>query len=253
MSLRRAELILSPRYVHSPGTAGNTREDPRKDRGSWSAVLACSRLFPALGTAKGPHERRCGPFAVRSEPLTRTQAHGHMFAFSQSAATVKSTPAASSTIVSRRTLGAHLQRDRGGPAPPSAIRFGRPSEDEQRERPGALHAQIAAIQPMRLGGRRLPVQRDGDGHHGHRVTRPCSDHDENTPRDHPPRASATGETSFAPFRAEQRSARWSLKSWADSCASSDVRASVQSSTRRTAYPDHAIFDVQLVTCRSKTS
>jgi hypothetical protein len=37
--------------------------------------------------------------------------------------------------------------------------FGRPADDEQRERPGALHAQIAAIQPMRLGGRRLPVQR----------------------------------------------------------------------------------------------
>jgi hypothetical protein len=37
--------------------------------------------------------------------------------------------------------------------------FGRPPGEDQRERPGALHAQIAAIQPMRLGGRRLPVQR----------------------------------------------------------------------------------------------
>ncbi len=37
--------------------------------------------------------------------------------------------------------------------------FGRPPGEGQGERLGALHAQIAAIQPMRLGGRRLPVQR----------------------------------------------------------------------------------------------
>jgi hypothetical protein len=29
---------------------------PRKDGGSWSAVLACSRLFTARGTAKGPQQ-----------------------------------------------------------------------------------------------------------------------------------------------------------------------------------------------------
>jgi len=52
----------------------------RKDGGSWSAVLACSRLFPARGAAKGPQrwakgtarrrqsKRRIGrvPFAIRA-------------------------------------------------------------------------------------------------------------------------------------------------------------------------------------------
>ena len=37
--------------------------------------------------------------------------------------------------------------------------FGRPPGNNEPERRGALHAQIKAIQPMRLGGRRLPVQR----------------------------------------------------------------------------------------------
>jgi hypothetical protein len=60
--LRKANLNLTPRFVRCPSTAGNMREYPRKRSGSQSSVLACSRLFPALGTAKGPQERRCGPF-----------------------------------------------------------------------------------------------------------------------------------------------------------------------------------------------
>jgi hypothetical protein len=63
--------ILSPRYVRSPGTAGNKRENPRKHWGSWSAVLVCSRLFPALGTAKGPQESCCGPFCAPSAGAKR--------------------------------------------------------------------------------------------------------------------------------------------------------------------------------------
>ncbi len=101
---RKANSNLSPRYVHSPGTAGNKRENPRKHWASWNTVLACSRLFPALGTAKGPQERRCGPFRRRVRTFDADPSARHIFAFSQSAATVISRPPASLTIVSRRTL-----------------------------------------------------------------------------------------------------------------------------------------------------
>jgi hypothetical protein len=104
--------LLSPRFARSPSTAGNTREHPRKHWGSWSAVLVRSRLFPALGTAKGPQESRCGPFRRRIRTFDADPSALHMFAFSQSAATVMSRPAASLTIVSRRTLNSPHARSR---------------------------------------------------------------------------------------------------------------------------------------------
>jgi hypothetical protein len=57
---RRFKSCLPDRFIfrEQPGTHGNIRENTGARR---SAVLACSRLFPALGTAKGPQERRCGP------------------------------------------------------------------------------------------------------------------------------------------------------------------------------------------------
>jgi hypothetical protein len=50
-------LNLSPRFSLELRTVVNRREILRKHWASWTAVLACSRLFPARGTAKGPRRR----------------------------------------------------------------------------------------------------------------------------------------------------------------------------------------------------
>jgi hypothetical protein len=94
---------LSPRYVCCPSTGGNTREAAK----TLGLAVGCSRLFPAVpGT--GDRKRTAGT-ALRSflrpirtfdvDPRAR-----HTFAFSQSAATVMPRPAATLTIVSKRTL-----------------------------------------------------------------------------------------------------------------------------------------------------
>src|ERR1700677_550824 len=81
--------ILSPRYVRTPSTAGNTRENPRKCWGLPTAVLACSRLFPARGTAKGPQRRLLRSLWLPDQNLGRCPSQRHTIGL-QSVATVVS-------------------------------------------------------------------------------------------------------------------------------------------------------------------
>jgi len=71
--LRKADLNLSPRFSLELRTAVNRREIPRKHWVSWTAALACSRLFTARGTAEGPQRDFRGPsgLAPRLEPGPR--------------------------------------------------------------------------------------------------------------------------------------------------------------------------------------
>lgn len=108
--------ILSPRYVRTPSTAGNTWENPRKCWGLPTAVLACSRLFPARGTAKGPQRRLLRSLWLPDQNLGRCPSQRHTVGL-QSVATVVSSGArdgharrAPARRQRRRPLGAEARR-----------------------------------------------------------------------------------------------------------------------------------------------
>ena len=67
---------LSPRFSLELRTVVNRREIPRKHWGSRTAVLACSRLFPARGTAKGPHRRLLRSLCLPDQNLGRGRPAG---------------------------------------------------------------------------------------------------------------------------------------------------------------------------------
>lgn len=72
----RENRFAKPSRTSLPDTSlsEHRREHAGKSAKTLGPAVGCSRPLPALGTGKGPQERRCGPFAVGSEPLTPTQA-----------------------------------------------------------------------------------------------------------------------------------------------------------------------------------